>query len=99
MELQKLANQSKQKLGETVPVWLLLQWENGADNVQLSTQAMSQIANILSTPSVRRVLQVVEGTSPEACNQTVMIWIMAVACLIWENQSDCINQVLIEKQI
>lgn len=48
---KELAKQLKQKVGEIVPIGLLQLWNDGADNMKLNPQGMSQIA-IIPAPSL-----------------------------------------------
>nr|KAF6403649.1 hypothetical protein HJG59_010050 [Molossus molossus] len=84
MELWDLAKQCKQRLGESVPAWLLHLWDDCADNTEFSPVEMGQLASITTIPSLQQRLQ----RNPPAGNQTLINWLMAPAPTVWENAGD-----------
>lgn len=61
-ELRDLAKQCEQRLGESVPAWLLRLWDDSVDDTELSPTEMGQLASIATVPSLQ--------TNPQASNQT-----------------------------
>lgn len=95
MELWGRTKQLKQKVSESVLVWLPQLWGDGTDNMQLNPQEMSQIISMVSTFHVRLVLQDAQRMTPEAGNRTMINWFMAAIFLLWDNPGDLSEQVTI----
>ncbi|XP_072817704.1 uncharacterized protein [Vicugna pacos] len=88
MELRDLAKQCKQRMGESIPAWLLRLWDDGADQTELSPKEMSQLASITTVPSLRQRLQTIPQSNADAGNHTLISWLMAAVRTVWESAGD-----------
>ena len=85
-ELMDLVQRFQKKPRESVPTWLLRQWDSGAESIMANGPEISKLATMTVHPALRWRLYT--GIQYDNENHSIIDWLMAACRMVWPNKSD-----------
>ena len=75
-----------QKPNESVPTWLVILWDSGAERVMVNGLEISKLATMMVHPALRQRLYA--GVQYTNENHSVIDWLMVACRVVWPKKSD-----------